>query len=1122
MKLKKDKSRFAGGDFTGFSRPRSKFYTLLFITLTGMSLASQARADCAEPVGRFVDIQGKVETQLVEGEDWSNASLNTELCEGSSIRVGAQSRAAIALVNDAVLRLDENTTMRLVNITEEEEEQSLLDIIKGALHSFSRKPKKLMVNSPYINGSIEGTEFVFRVTDERSELTVFEGTVLASNNQGEVSVTTGESVVAQQGQAPTARVLVNPRDEVNWGLYYPRILFSKDQSADPQIIEIATLLESGRVDQARQKLEPLLSAGDSGLAFALSSVINVALNQTAQALEDGKRAVELIPSPPSFIALSYAQQSNLDLESARATVQRANQVDPDNALVLARLAELNLMLGERTRAVELAQQALAIDSEIGNIQLVLGFSALAIYDQATASTAFETAISLDSANPLAHLGLGLSKISAGELVAGRKDIEAAVALDSNDSIIRAYLGKSYFEEKRSALGDGQFDIAKSLDPNDPTAFLYSGVLRQSENRPVEALDDVQQSIELNDNRAVYRSRLLLDQDRAARGASLARIYDTLGFSTQGIGEASKSLTVDPANASAHRFLSDSYRQVRRREISRVSELLQAQMLQDINLNPVQPSVSAANLNIGSGAGDVGLNEFTGLFESNGLRPAISFQSGSNDTTATEAVLSGTHNNLSFSIGAYDYESDGWRDNNGQDQELANLFVQWAVSPKLNLQAEVSSRESTEGDLAFNFDPDDFDETLTNERDLDTKRFGLRYSPVPEGELLISYISSEREERQTYSDIVLIPNPAFPGCLPFCGPFIPVPGDLDITSKSDGTQTELQYLHNFGAVRLVAGLADADVDTDNDTVTTPPSILEGASMSELTQTRAYVYSTFDVGSDVELTLGVSEEEYELDPIDEMDTNSKFGLRWRINNRQEVRLASFESTKPALVNNRTLEPTQIAGFNQFFDDINATKSDRKALGYDIKINSQLALGIETSKRDMEEPVVVDVGAGPETVFEDREEEFHRIYAHWSPTNSIAVSAEAISDLYEAESGIITESGNLPERVKTKSLPVSVKYFSPSGWYAGVTTTFVDQEVERDPLASQASGDDSFEIIDLSIGYRLPKRRGAISLIILNAADKEFEYQDDSYREFRDEPSIGPYFPERTATIQVNLVF
>lgn len=161
-------------------RIQKKFKILFLTAIFGLSLTSQARAECATNVGRFVDIHGQVETQVADGDAWLNASLDTELCEGSSIRVGEQSRAAISLINDAVLRLDENTTMRLVNIVEEEEEQSLLDILKGAIHSFSRKPKKLMVNSPYINGSIEGTEFVFRVTDDQSELTVFEGTVVAA------------------------------------------------------------------------------------------------------------------------------------------------------------------------------------------------------------------------------------------------------------------------------------------------------------------------------------------------------------------------------------------------------------------------------------------------------------------------------------------------------------------------------------------------------------------------------------------------------------------------------------------------------------------------------------------------------------------------------------------------------------------------------------------------------------------------------------------------------------------------------------------------------------------------------------------------------------------------------
>ena len=61
------------------------------------------------------------------------------------------------------------------------------------------------------------------------------------------------------------------------------------------------------------------------------------------------------------------------------------------------------------------------------------------------------------------------------------------------------------------------------------------------NRPVEALQDLQKSIELNDNRAVYRSRLLLDEDLAARSATLGRIYTDLGFQQLALVEGWKSL-----------------------------------------------------------------------------------------------------------------------------------------------------------------------------------------------------------------------------------------------------------------------------------------------------------------------------------------------------------------------------------------------------------------------------------------------------------------------------------------------------------------------------------------------------------------------------------------------------
>ena len=180
-------------------------------------------------------------------------------------------------------------------------------------------------------------------------------------------------------------------------------------------------------------------------------------------------------------------------------------------------------------------------------------------------------------------------------------------------------------------------------------------------------------------------------------------------------------------------------------------------------------------------------------------------------------------------------------------------------------------------------------------------------------------------------------------------------------------------------------------------------------------------------------------------------------------------------------------------------------------------------------MVEPTVVnDPVEGTIAVLEDRDEDINRIYFNWTPTKTVVVAAGAIYDRYKAEPTDTTLFDGLPERVKTISVPLSISYFSPSGWYGGVTVTSVDQEVVRnvDPTATasvpRASGEDDFEVIDLSLGYRLPKRLGSVSLVVQNAADEEFMYQDDSYREFRDEPSTGPYFPERTAFVRLNLVF
>ena len=113
-------------------------------------------------------------------------------------------------------------------------------------------------------------------------------------------------------------------------------------------------------------------------------------------------------------------------------------------------------------------------------------------------------------------------------------------------------------------------------------------------------------------------------------------------------------------------------------------------------------------------------------------------------------------------------------------------------------------------------------------------------------------------------------------------------------------------------------------------------------------------------------------------------------------------------------------------------------------------------------------------------------------------------------------------IPEEVRTVSFPVTATYFHPRGLFGSVGVTYVDQKVERYPASTLPEGEDSFSVVDLALGYRLPKRRGIVSLTVHNLLDEEFKYQDNSYREFGDEPSVSPYTPERLIMGRVMLSF
>jgi len=1084
---------------------------------------STAAAPCDPWVAKMVSVQGVVEVRRAGQTQWVPARLNELYCGGDRVQVGERSRADIALINQPVVRLDQNTTISLGGVREER--VSLLDLIRGTLYFFSRLPRNLEVRTAFVNAGVEGTEGLIVVESNRTLITIFEGTVLASNPSGSLTLVGGQSAIAEQGRAPNLTVVVRPRDAVRWAIYYPPTLNFRpeefpagpgwqgmvrnsieaymkgdfqaafesikgvpDTLGEPRFFayRASLLLAVGRFDEAAKDIERALSLNPNyGDAIALQSIVAVAQNEKEKALDIAKKAVAADPnSGAALIALSYAQQANFDLESALSSLQRAVQLSPENALAWARLAEIWLSFAQLDDALEAAQKAVALNPNLSRTQTVLGFAYLTQVNTAEAKQAFEKAIELDQADPLARLGLGLAKIREGDLQEGRREIEIAVSLDPDNALIRSYLGKAYFEEKRTELTDREYAIAKELDPKDPTAWFYDAIQKQTTNRPVEALHDMQKAIELNNNRAVYRSSLLLDSDLAARSASLGRIYSDLGFQQLGLIEGWKSVNTDPTNFSAHRFLADSYSVLPRHEIARVSELLQSQLLQPLNTSPVQPRLAESNLFLISAGGPASLsfNEFNPLFSRNGLNFQTTGLAGENNTYAGEGVLSGIYKNASFSVGGFHFQTDGWRKNADQKDTIANAFVQLELSPQTSVQAEVRRRETDLGDLQQQFFFDVFSPNLRDTEEAWSVRLGGRHAFSPSSIVVGSFSFQERDSIQTDS------NPFF-----------------SRTSKlpQNALGIEFQHLLRGGKLNVTSGVGYFDVNArSKNLITSPffPPIPSNFGL-ELQHLNAYTYANLNLLNSVTLTGGVSFDyltgsRAAIRDGQDDQVNPKVGISWYPIKGTSVRAAVTRVFKRTLINDATLEPTQVAGFNQFFDDLNGTKSWRYGAAIDQKITQNLFGGMEFSTRDLTIPVINTSTAAVQTL--DGKEHLVRNYLFWAPHPWVALRSEYIFERFDKAPNAFENF-----RVTTHRVPLGINIFHPTGWSGSLTATYYHQSGNFLRAGSFEPASTDFWTVDAGINYRLPKRFGLITVGAANLSDKKFKYFDTD----RNNPRIQP---------------
>jgi hypothetical protein len=123
----------------------------------------------------------------------------------------------------------------------------------------------------------------------------------------------------------------------------------------------------------------------------------------------------------------------------------------------------------------------------------------------------------------------------------------------------------------------------------------------------------------------------------------------------------------------------------------------------------------------------------------------------------------------------------------------------------------------------------------------------------------------------------------------------------------------------------------------------------------------LYSLISYPEDVTWTIGASADFFERDDenrdiadFDRNRFNPKFGVTWVPVPSTTLRAAALKTIKRTTVSDQTIEPTQVAGFNQFFDgESDGTRSWRYGIGLGQKFYTNLFGGLEFSWRDLDVP-------------------------------------------------------------------------------------------------------------------------------------------------------------------------
>jgi tetratricopeptide (TPR) repeat protein len=1147
-----------------------------FLASVEMSVAQLSAGGGAANEIRIVELQGTAEVASATATTWSPARTNQILRPFDRLRTGANSRIGLLWSDRSVVSFGALTEVEVLP-PYSSDAQCGLHLLRGIISFFHRdEPGRIRVITRGAVAGVEGTEFVLSVElgkdTELATMSVIDGKVRFGNEQATLLLTNGQQAVVEPGKAPVRTAGFIANNVLQWCFYYPAVIDPADLPFTPEeqkiLGESLKAYRSGDLLVALAKYPAGRQPGSdaervyyAGLLLAVGQVepaetmlaslsandVSNRPQRVATALRKLIAAVKRQPNPATgqpqlateFLANSYHEQSRaipeISLPAALDSARQAVTNSPEFGFAWERVAELEFSFGHTSRALDALDKSLTLAPRNAQALALKGFLLAAQNHIGDAIGWFDRALGVDSALGNAWLGRGLCRIHRGDTVGGREDLLVAAALEPQRAGLRSYLGKAYADAGDYPRAARELQLAKKLDPNDPTSWLYSALLNQENNRINDAIRDLEKSQALNDNRSVYRSQLLLDQDQAVRSANLAAMYQDDGMFDVAVREASRAVNYDYANYSAHLFLANSYIELSdpneinlRYETPAESEYLLANLLAPVSAGILSPAISQ--------------QEYSPLFERDRFGVVSSTEYLSRGAWTESGAQYGTFGNFSYDAEASYRYDPGQRTNNAIEQRQLSLTVKYQITPQDSVYGNVQQYEADSGDLAQFYNQNTASPTYRMDEQQDPNvSLGYHHEWSP-GVHTLFFVARLDD---TYS-VTNSTQPSLFEIFPDNASGVPtfksgqnITTREHYTDKLDIYSGELQQIWEGPSHNTIVGARIQYGHFDTTVLQANPNPVEAAFTNSIAAQQDitslfkrisfYGYHQWQIFEPLQLIGGVTydcityPENFRSAPISGNDTTAdqvspKAGLIWTPLDKTTVRFAYTRSLGGAsLDQSYQLEPSQVAGFVQSFrsiipESIAGDNAGAKFETYDLSLEQKFSTGTylgisgevlnSTVNRvdgvfddypfKLAEPVIAGVRENLD--YQEKSLLFtanQLLGRDWSLGARYRLTQAVLNDNFPdvpASPSYITKPIVPSQRIEgvLQQLSLSAIYNHPCGFFAQGEAQWYGQ-INSGYTPGEPGAD--FWQFNAFVGYRFPRRKAEIMLGLLNLTSQNY---------------------------------